>query len=332
MFRKLILFLLFVSCFCLPAPAQTENYNAQIKWERYKVSASEVSVLLPKMPILFKTPNRCSELDTSTYAAYAQEVVYTFIITSKISVKDWGNCPYKNKFDEKSFEARVSYLSASRNDAEVTRYSQKDLEAVRITGKNPTSINTYWLFNDFKNKRWFELWTSHREDIKPETKDFSASIKVGKKIVGIEINAGALRTFGDLTENISTNTTPVIPGTGAGSGMGSGKKEDNKFDELAEKIDKSSDITKTLPIVVVHKPSARYTDEARKLNIQGSVTLKVTFLTSGGIGSVTPVSSLPYGLTEQAIEAARKLVFIPAKKNGTKVTIIKTVVYSFTIY
>ena len=67
-------------------------------------------------------------------------------------------------------------------------------------------------------------------------------------------------------------------------------------------------------------------------NIQGSVTLKVTFLANGGIGSVTPVSGLPYGLTEQAIMAARRMVFLPFKRNNTTVSVTKTVVYSFSIY
>jgi hypothetical protein len=44
------------------------------------------------------------------------------------------------------------------------------------------------------------------------------------------------------------------------------------------------------------------------------------------------VSGLPYGLTEQAIAAARQMKFEPALKNGVPVTSIKTVEFTFTLY
>jgi TonB family protein len=60
--------------------------------------------------------------------------------------------------------------------------------------------------------------------------------------------------------------------------------------------------------------------------------LKVTLLASGQVGSITPVTRLPHGLTEQAIAAARMLRFEPAKINGVPVAKTITIDYSFTIY
>ena len=77
---------------------------------------------------------------------------------------------------------------------------------------------------------------------------------------------------------------------------------------------------------------ANYTDLARRNEIQGEVLLRVTFLANGGIGSISVVSSLPYGLTEQAIAAAKKITFLPARKNGKKYAVVKTVQYTFSIY
>ena len=83
---------------------------------------------------------------------------------------------------------------------------------------------------------------------------------------------------------------------------------------------------------VLSKPQARYTEEARENNAQGTVTLKVTFLADGKIGTISPVNELPYGLTESAIAAARQICFEPAKKNGVPYASIRTVTYSWTIY
>jgi TonB family protein len=83
---------------------------------------------------------------------------------------------------------------------------------------------------------------------------------------------------------------------------------------------------------IMSKPAALYTDRARENQVQGTVRLRVTFHWSGRISGVTAVSGLGYGLTEQAIAAAKQITFEPQKKNGAAVTTIKTVEYNFTIY
>ncbi len=88
----------------------------------------------------------------------------------------------------------------------------------------------------------------------------------------------------------------------------------------------------TKGVTITSKPHANYTDAARTAQIQGTVTLKVTFLANGSIGSVSAVSGLPNGLTEQAIAAAHGIRFEPALKNGVPQTVTKSVQYSFTIY
>jgi TonB family protein len=83
---------------------------------------------------------------------------------------------------------------------------------------------------------------------------------------------------------------------------------------------------------IVSKPRANYTDTARQNQVQGTVTLRVTFLANGQIGSISPVSGLPYGLTEQAIAAAKSIRFEPAKKDGVPIPKVKQIDYSFTLY
>lgn len=88
----------------------------------------------------------------------------------------------------------------------------------------------------------------------------------------------------------------------------------------------------TTPFRIISKPKATYTDAARVNQVQGTVTLRVTLNANGSVGSITPVSGLGYGLTEQAIAAARRIQFEPQKENGVAKTVVKTIQYSFTIY
>lgn len=88
----------------------------------------------------------------------------------------------------------------------------------------------------------------------------------------------------------------------------------------------------TMPLKIISKPKADYTKEAREKSAQGTVTLRVTFLASGQIGDITPINGLPYGLTEQAILAARQIRFEPALSNGIPVTQTQQIQYAFTLY
>ncbi|MBK7934280.1 MAG: TonB family protein [Acidobacteria bacterium] len=129
-------------------------------------------------------------------------------------------------------------------------------------------------------------------------------------------------------------------GTGAGSGNGSGLGGGNGNGIGDGDGDGTGGTRRPPPVAVgvtqalriISKPKATYTDAARQNQVQGNVTLRITFNANGSIGSITPVSGLGYGLTEQAIAAARRIQFEPAKVNGVPQTVSKTFQYGFTIY
>ena len=85
------------------------------------------------------------------------------------------------------------------------------------------------------------------------------------------------------------------------------------------------------PLKILERPTPKLTEEQRKssIEVQGTITLRVEFLDNGQIGKITPVSSLPYGLTENAIEAAKKIKFEPEKKDGVPIATFKAISYSF---
>lgn len=83
---------------------------------------------------------------------------------------------------------------------------------------------------------------------------------------------------------------------------------------------------------LLNKPSPSYTEEARKNTVQGTVVLRVIFSADGSVGSITPIRSLPYGLTEKAVAAARQIKFQPAMKDGRPVSVAMVVEYNFNVY
>lgn len=121
-------------------------------------------------------------------------------------------------------------------------------------------------------------------------------------------------------------------GSGFGNGDGSGTGDGSGRNRTAPPPPPERPVGPSKPLQITFKPKPRYTDAARQNNIQGTVTLRVTFLASGDIGSVSPVSQLGYGLTEQAIAAAKQMRFEPQLVNGRPQTVVKSVQFSFTIY
>jgi TonB family protein len=83
---------------------------------------------------------------------------------------------------------------------------------------------------------------------------------------------------------------------------------------------------------VINKPEPRYTEEARKNQITGTVVLRAVFTSSGAVTKIAAVSKLPDGLTDQAIGAAKQIRFIPAVKDGRFVSMWIELQYNFNLY
>jgi TonB family protein len=80
------------------------------------------------------------------------------------------------------------------------------------------------------------------------------------------------------------------------------------------------------------KPEPQYTEEARRNQITGTVMLKVVFSSAGQVEQIRAVHTLPFGLTEKAIAAARQIKFVPATKGGHPVSVWMQLEYNFNLY
>ena len=71
-----------------------------------------------------------------------------------------------------------------------------------------------------------------------------------------------------------------------------------------------------VPAEITLKPTPVYTDEAKKLRIQGEVLLEVVFDSSGRLHVLRIIRGLGHGLDEAAIRAAEQIRFKPALRDG----------------
>jgi TonB family protein len=75
----------------------------------------------------------------------------------------------------------------------------------------------------------------------------------------------------------------------------------------------------THPVEITFKPNPVYTEEARKLKLEGEVLLEVLFSADGTLHVNRVVSGLGHGLDEAAITAANNMRFKPASRMGQPV-------------
>jgi len=80
------------------------------------------------------------------------------------------------------------------------------------------------------------------------------------------------------------------------------------------------------------KPEPSYTERAKHEQVTGTVVLKAVFSSTGQVTNIRIVQGLPFGLTEKAIEAAKKIKFIPAMKDGKYVSMWMQLEYNFNLY
>jgi len=119
------------------------------------------------------------------------------------------------------------------------------------------------------------------------------------------------------------------------------KKQEGAI-RVSDKVQAESFDTSTATIIkgkdadtkarLLSKPQPTYTGEAKSEQITGTVILKCVFASDGTVTNIRVIQGLPGGLTEKAIEAARKIKFIPATRNGKNVSMWMQLEYNFNLY
>jgi TonB family protein len=81
--------------------------------------------------------------------------------------------------------------------------------------------------------------------------------------------------------------------------------------------------------LVISRPFPQLTEEARSRGIRGRVVIAAVLCRSGHVTDIRVVEGLSFGVTEQAVEAARQTKFTPAEKDGQQVSQVVTFEFNF---
>ena len=106
------------------------------------------------------------------------------------------------------------------------------------------------------------------------------------------------------------------PSGASGQTNKSVKSVDFSEPALAKAQTVAAKVSPIAPVAIQSKPAPVYTEEARRLRVEGDVVVQVVFSATGEIRIVGVVKGLGHGLDEAAVAATRQIRFTPARRDG----------------
>jgi TonB family protein len=264
------------------------------RWKRYTVRGEAFSVIFPTLPAMATNIEFLDRMGKQR----RQRVLgaYAEGVVYTVSCSENSKPELLEDFIEQEIFTHSTF----------DRTSEKDLKRNGFSGKQyfaPDKVpGTVQIFSTGNAIYRFQVFGASLDDARVQ--QYFSSVVLGKSASGIEVSDG----FG----------VQYDPGLQA------------QADESWAKPFPGKQVNRRTTTVM--KPEPMYTEEARQKGITGTVVLKVVFFSDGSVGNIQTVAGLPYGLTEKAIEAAKKIKFIPAMKDGKLVSMWMQLEYNFNLY
>lgn len=274
-----------------------ESASGQENWQRFRVVKEGFSVLLPEVPVVvqrWQYHTGPPVRDARIYAAYRDGVGYFAIFFENPK----SDNPIEYFFDKQLTENElrnteiVAKTEITNESFPGIQYALKKYD-YRKSFSYPGVARLYAAKN-----RTLALLAIGKDESDASVSQFLRSIDLSDKPSGIDIGKGASNSS-DSQEDTDLTIAAV--------------------NEVSRKA------------LILIKPAPRYTTDARQKRLQGNVVLKAVLSASGKLTNIEVLSGLPE-LAQSSIEAAGKMFFIPAVKDGHYVSTPVELQYNFNIY
>ena len=262
------------------------------EWQRFRVRGEEFSIALPTVPAL-------TTMKYPNWSAVRKERTERYLgVYADGVVYTIYSDDLEPQQGLKTSVARI--LSVQGWQVSTQQPENRD----GVTGKQFTTSDPLGgVIQVFATKKHFyRIQVSGATAADPRVQHFFSSLTFGKND-GIEVSDGPGKPFEPVDGSVTIPADSVF----------TGKQVDRR-------------------IVLLQKPEPRYTEQARQAQITGTVVLKCVFSANGSVVNIEVRSGLMFGLTDRSIEAAKKIKFIPASKDGKFVSQSIQLEYNFNLY
>lgn len=293
--KRILLLAIHITLLAGVVYGQENNPADQTTWQKYTVKGEEFSIKFPTHPAMttYKQSGWGYRKDQRERHLGAYA---DGVVYTVFSLEDGD--------PRQALKAAIEEIVSNSG----IRSTEQDLSLNGFSGKQyfgPSPLGETLQVFATKNRFYrFRVFGAKAED--PRVKQFFSSISLGKKVEGIEVSDGQGIPF-KPTEQFASSFLDTW------GNVLTGKQVDRKA-------------------ILVMRPEPAYTETARKKQITGTVVLKVIFSSNGSVVNIRIASPLSEGLTERAIDAAKKIKFIPAMKDGKFVSMWMQLEYNFNLY
>jgi TonB family protein len=308
-FRLTITFLsglicLIVSAFPLTAQEKTSTNlppaASASSWTRYTGKGERFTALLPAQPTATTTyrpvrvilPSEAERYRGTLYSAYSDGVVYLIYSFPRHSE------PIKQFVDEVAIRYAPVQKVVSAHELDINGVAG---QRYLVKFRDVDAVLDFYVTNN----RAYILHVVGGDESNPSVKHFLESFTM--------LDAGAADDSTAIEIKPASKKSPPIDAPPDSGPVYSTRDVDRKA-------------------VIIIRPEPQYSEEARASRVSGTVVLKAVLSSSGKVGVIEATKSLPRGLTEKAMEAARQIKFIPAIKDGKFVSQTIQVEYNFSVY
>lgn len=292
---KLLLITCILFLFVTPVNAQTKDAAKPGSWQRYNVSGDKFSVALPTLPAMHLGTKYLAAFDKAR--ATVQLGSYADGVVYLVYVLD-------NPSPRLSLQ---EFISLQVPSGSISLANERNVSRNGFAGKAYSRDPRDGMVEFFASEDrlyQFNAFGAPADDARLTR--FFSSISFGKAKNVVEVKEG-----------------PGLP-------FDSGVQEERPEKQLPYKAYVGKDVNQKARLAM--KPEPSYTEDARQNQIAGTVVLKCIFRYDGSVTDIRTVSGLPYGLTQKAIEAAKRIKFIPAIKDGKHVSMWMQLEYNFNLY
>lgn len=278
----------------LVAPCVVAQTQKGITWKRYTVKGEAFSVTFPTHPAMDSSQEFVDRLGKLRRVRILGAYADGLVYAVSCS---------ENTKPQELLEDFIEQEIFTHSTFD--RTSEKDLKRNGFSGKQyfaPDKVpGTVQLFSTGNAIYRFQVFGAPTDDARVQ--QYFSSVVLGKRTSGIEVSDGVGVPY---ESELKTQT------------------DESRAIFVGRLVDRKA--------VLVIKPEPAYTEVARQKGITGTVVLKVVFTSDGNVVNIITAAGLPYGLTEQAIKAARKIKFVPAVKEGKFVSMWMQLEYNFNLF
>ena len=277
--------------------AQMPSAAKSVSWQQYNVGGEAFSVAVPVLPAMHLSSKRFEGDKKSRgevlLGSYADGVVYTVYVLENFSPRH-------------TLQDFIAYRTASVSVWNMN--NGRDVRRDGLSGKSFVSAapgeGMIQFFAGGDRLYEFRALGAPAEDAR--LTNFFSSVLFAKAKNAVEVKEG-----------------PGLP-------FDSGIQEERPEKQLPHGAYVGREVNQKARLVM--KPQPAYTEEARMNATTGTVVLKCIFKYDGSVVNIRTASGLPHGLTEKAIEVARRIKFLPAVKDGKFVSMWMQLEYNFNLY